>query len=294
MPERRPNVAASVRARLLNLARERGQAMELLLTRYALERLLHRLGLSRYRERFVLKGAMLLAVWIDDPTRATRDVDLLGFGDPSPESILAAFREIVRIVVDDGLVFDADGMRLDAIREQLEYGGVRLRTTASLAGARIPVAVDIGFGDATEPGLGEVDLPVLLDQPKPNIRGYAPETVVAEKLQAMVSLGLANSRMKDFYDVWTLMDSGAVDDDRLARAIAATFRRRGTPVPDETPLALTESFATDAVKQRQWDAFRAETRAKDFPLNQLVAEIRRQVAASMAQAVEIGVDETDG
>jgi len=201
MPEHRPNVAASVRARLLNLARERGQALELLLTRYALERLLHRLGLSRYRERFVLKGAMLLAVWIDDPTRATRDVDLLGFGDPSPEAILAAFREIVSIVVNDGLAFDAESMRLDAIREQLEYGGVRLRTTALLAGARIRAAIDIGIGDATEPGLVNLDLPVLLDQPKPNIRGYAPETVVAEKLQAMVVLGLANSRMKDFYDV---------------------------------------------------------------------------------------------
>ena len=295
MPERRPNVAASIRARLLNLARERGQAFELLLTRYALERLLHRLGLSRYRERFVLKGAMLLAVWIDDPTRATRDVDLLGFGDPSPESILAVFREIVSIVVDDGLAFDADGMRLDAIREQLEYGGIRLRTTASLAGARIPVAIDIGFGDATEPGLGEVDLPVLLDQPKPDIRGYAPETVVAEKLHAMVVLGLANSRMKDFYDVWTLMGSGAIDDDRLARAIAATFRRRGTPVSDETPLALTEPFATDAVKRRQWDAFRVETRANDVPLDQLVVEIHRKVAAAMAQAVKlVPANETEG
>ena len=163
MPDRPRNVGASVRQRLLNLAHARGQPMELLLTRYALERQLYRLSLSPHRERFVLKGAMLLATWFDEPHRATRDVDLLGFGDAAEDSLLATFREIMAVEVGDGVSFDLKGLRIEAIREEVEYGGSRLRTTAALAGARIPITVDIGFGDAVEPGVEDIDLPVLLD-----------------------------------------------------------------------------------------------------------------------------------
>jgi predicted nucleotidyltransferase component of viral defense system len=284
MPDPKRNVGASIRQRLLNLARQRNQGLELLLTRYALERLLHRLGRSRYRERFVLKGAMLLTIWIDDPTRATRDVDLLGFGDPTPDALITVFREIMNASEDDGLEFNVDELRIDNIRENVEYGGSRLRTTATLAGARIPVVIDIGFGDATEPGLGEIDLPVLLDQPRPSIRGYAPETVVAEKLHAIVLLGLANSRMKDYYDVWTLLDSDAVDHDRLVRALVATFQRRATPLPNETPVGLTDEFAADTTKRRQWDAYREGTRARGVPLDAIVKLVRQLLAPSMAEA----------
>src|SRR2546425_6004539 len=146
MPDRPRNVGASVRQRLLNLAHARGQPMELLLTRYALERLLHRLSLSAHRERFVLKGAMLLVTWFDEPHRATRDVDLLGFGDAAEEALLETFREIMAHELDDGIRFDLEGLRIEPIREELEYGGSRLRTTATLAGARITITVDIGFG----------------------------------------------------------------------------------------------------------------------------------------------------
>jgi predicted nucleotidyltransferase component of viral defense system len=205
MPDRPRNIGASVRQRLLNLAQARGQPMELLLTRYALERLLHRLCLSPHRERFVLKGAMLLATWFDAPHRATRDVDLLGFGDAAEDALLGAFRDIMAIEVDDGVRFDLKGLRIGAIREKVEYGGSRLCTTAALAGARIPITVDIGFGDAVEPGIEDIDLPVLLDMPSPHLRAYPPETVIAEKFHAMVALGRANSRMKDYYDVWMLM-----------------------------------------------------------------------------------------
>jgi hypothetical protein len=176
MPDRprpRPNnVGASVRQRLLNLAHARGQPMELLLTRYALERLLHRLSLSPHRDRFVLKGAMLLATWFDEPHRATRDVDLLGFGDPAHDALLGTFREVMAIETDDGVSFDVKGLRIEAIREEVEYGGSRLRTTAALAGARVPITVDIGFGDAVEPGVEDIDLPVLLDMPSPHLRAY--------------------------------------------------------------------------------------------------------------------------
>lgn len=228
MPDRPRNVGASVRQRLLNLAHARGKPMELLLTRYALERLLHRLSLSPHRERFVLKGAMLLATWFDEPHRATRDVDLLGFGDAAEDALLATFREIMAVDIDDGVTFDLDGLRIEAIREEVEYGGSRLRTTAALAGARIPITVDIGFGDAVEPGVEDIDLPVLLDMPSPHLRAYPLETVVAEKFHAMVILGMANSRMKDYYDVWMLTSTFELEPERMRRAIAATFARRNT------------------------------------------------------------------
>ena len=254
-PKKPRDVGTSVRARLLTLARQKGQAFDLLLTRYANERLLHRLSLSPHRSRFVLKGAMLMSTWFDDPHRPTRDVDFLGYGDSAPDAMLATFREICAIEVNDGMVFDIDALRVELIREELAYGGLRLRTTGALAGARITVTIDIGFGDAIEPGLDEVNLPVLLDLPQPRLRVYARETVIAEKFQAMVMLGLANSRMKDFYDVWILSRSYEFDDDRLPRAIAATFERRGTAIPREAPLALTQAFAFDSGKQRQWAAF---------------------------------------
>lgn len=254
-PKKPQHVGTSVRARLLTLARQKGQSFDLLLTRYANERLLHRLSLSPHRHRFVLKGAMLMTTWFDDPHRPTRDVDFLGYGDSAPDAMLVTFREICAIEVNDGMVFDIDALRVELIREELEYGGLRLRTTGRLAGARITVIIDIGFGDAIEPGLDEVNLPVLLDLPQPRLRVYARETVIAEKFQAMVMLGLANSRMKDFYDVWILSRSYAFDDDRLPRAIAATFERRGTAISREAPLALTQAFAFDSGKQRQWAAF---------------------------------------
>lgn len=290
MRKRRSNVAASVRARLLNLARERGQAMDLLLTRYALERLLHRLSVSPHRDRFVLKGAMLLTIWIEERQRATRDVDLLGFGDAAPEAMLVTFREICAIVVDDGLVFDGDGMRVDAIREELEYGGVRLRTTATLAGARIPIVVDIGFGDAVEPGIEEIELPVLLDMPAPQLRAYPREAVIAEKFHAMVALGRANSRMKDFYDVWVLLNTYQFDPDRLARALAATFERRKTALPVRIPDALTSEVARDPRKQRQWAAFAEQLETTVPPL----IEITDELAQRLMPIVEVAAARTTG
>ena len=249
------NISASVRARLQNLSRETGQSFELMLTRYALERLLYRISTSAYAERFVLKGAMLLTSWFEDPHRATRDLDLLGFGDPSPDAMIAAFREILAADVADGVEFDLDALRVDQIREALKYGGLRLRTTASISGARIAVTVDVGFGDTLEPDAEVIDYPSLLDLPTPRLKAYARETVIAEKFQAMVVLGRANSRMKDFYDIWLLNQSFQFDDGRLARAIAATFERRGTEIPAKLPDALTPAFAEDEHKQRQWNVF---------------------------------------
>ena len=249
------NVAASVRGRLQNLSRESGLSFDLILTRYVLERLMYRLSVSAFADRFVLKGAMLLTSWFTEPHRATRDLDLLGFGDPSADAMVATFREILSIEVDDGVRFDVDAVRVDPIREGLEYGGLRLRTTASISGALISVTVDIAFGDALEPGAEVIDYPCMLDSPTPRLRAYARETVIAEKFQAMVALGRANSRMKDYYDIWLLSQSFPFDGDRLPRAIAATFKRRDTEIPTELPDAFAPSFAEDEQKRRQWNAF---------------------------------------
>jgi predicted nucleotidyltransferase component of viral defense system len=267
------NLGASIRARLLNLAKERNQPFDLLLTRYTLERLLYRLSSSQYRERFVLKGAMLMTSWMDDPHRPTRDLDLLAFGDSDPEAILGVFREICAIKADDAVVFDISALAVDRVRDELEYGGLRIKTNATVDGAKIRVLIDIGFGDATEPGLTEIELPVLLDQPIPRPRAYPYETVIAEKFQAMVTLGRANSRMKDFYDIWILAQSYEFDGDRLARAIGATFARRKTAIPAERPDALTPAFAEDATKQRQWNAFLEDVAVNPGSLAEVIEDL---------------------
>lgn len=255
--------------------------MDLLLTRYALERLLHRLSLSPHRERFVLKGAMLLTTWFDEPHRATRDVDLLGFGDPSHDALLDTFREVMAIEADDAVSFDLGGLRIETIREELEYGGSRLRTTAALAGARIPITVDIGFGDAVEPGIDNIDLPVLLDMPSPHLRAYPPETVIAEKFHAMVVLGMANSRMKDYYDVWMLTSAFEFDRERLRRAIVATFARRDTAMPALLPEGLSDDFAADPGKLRQWQAFVQNLSGPTPGFGTLVTHLRDRLSSEL-------------
>lgn len=254
------NVGVSVRHRLTNQARSRGENVQLLLTRYAIERLLYRLSRSPYRHRFALKGAMLFSVWAAVPYRATGDLDLLGFGENAPERIADAFREICAASVeDDGVQFSGETIRAEAARVEDEYGGVRLSLDAVIAGARLPVRVDIGFGDAVTPGLAEITYPSLLDLPQPRLRAYPPETVVAEKLQALVAFGLLNSRMKDFFDLWAISGLFAFQGAVLSKAIRATFQRRATPIPADPPAALTAAFADDPGKQAQWQAFLRRT-----------------------------------
>jgi hypothetical protein len=197
------NIGASVRARLLGRARTERSDFQILLTRYALECLLYRLSVSEHRDRFILKGAMLFVTWIGDPFRPTRDLDLLGHGDNRAVTIADTFRVIcAQPVADDGVVFDGAALEAASIREEAEYGGLRVRTTATIAGARIPIQVDVGFGDAVTPAPLEIDYPTLLDNPAPRLWAYPAETVVAEKFEALTTLGMANSRLKDFYDLW--------------------------------------------------------------------------------------------
>ncbi len=268
------NVAHSVRARLLTLSKERREEFQFVLTRYALERLLYRLSRSTHREGFVLKGAMMFAVWSGHPHRATKDLDLLGSGSPDLDRLAAVFREVVVVgVEDDGLVFDATSVVAVRIKEDADYEGVRVTLDAKLGTAKVGVQIDIGFGDAVTPSAVEVAYPSLLDLPRPSLRAYPRETVVAEKLQAMVHLGLLNSRMKDFFDLWVLATHFEFDGELLVRAVKATFERRGTPLPTEPPVALTSTFSNDGSKQKQWTAFlrRSGVGSSDLTLDAVVA-----------------------
>lgn len=193
------NVAASVRSRLLNKARAEKLDFNLLLTRYALERMLYRLSISKQRDQFLLKGALLFDLWFDIPHRPTHDADFLGFGSAEIPHIESLFREVCQIEADDGIVFQAESVKADEIRKEANYAGVRVTLLALLDGARCPVQLDIGFGDAVVPGPDEVLYPVILgDMAEPHLRVYPRYTVVAEKLEALTSLGMLNSRMKDY------------------------------------------------------------------------------------------------
>jgi hypothetical protein len=255
-PPRRINIAASVRQRLLDQARQRRIDFNLVLTLYGLERFLYRLGRSEYRDRYILKGAMLFPLWGMPSYRQTRDIDLLGFGENDVATLVRAIRTICRTdVEDDGIRFNPASVRAQNISDQMEYGGIRLRANADLDGAKIHIQVDIGFGDVVTPDAVFTDFPTLLDLPAPHLRVYPRETVVAEKFQAMVQLGIANSRMKDFHDLWTIGRMFDFNGATLLSAVAKTFERRSTPIPSDTPLALTTEFSRDAQKQRQWCAF---------------------------------------
>lgn len=257
MSRARPvNVAASVRQRLLDLARAKNLRMQDVLVRFATERLLYRLATSAYGDAFVLKGAMLFTVWTGVLPRATKDADLLGFGDPSPGRLSRVFRELAEadLRAEDGLAFDPDSVRVEAIREENEYGGLRVTLSAELDGARMRIQVDVGFGDAVVPGPVPVVLPPILDLPAARLKGYPVEVSVAEKFEAVVRFGHANTRLKDYFDLWYIASRMPPDACRLADAVRATFERRGTAIPAGVPPGLDDAFANED-RRRQWEAF---------------------------------------
>ena len=247
------NMAASVRDRLMQLSRARKEDFNLVLIRYAMERLLYRLSRSMHESTFILKGAILFTVWSGHPHRATKDIDLLGTGEPDLGRLAQIFRDVCSLSVeDDGIVFEATSVTAARIKEDADYEGVRVRLTGKLGSARLDLQVDIGFGDAVTPTPKTIDFPVLLGSPAPRLRAYPRETVVAEKFEAMVQLGIANSRMKDFFDLSFLARTFEFDGTVLTKAIVATFARRGTSIPVEEPLAFTKTFAEDPQKKAQW------------------------------------------
>jgi len=269
------NVPASVRQRLLNLAQQTNQDFGLLLTKYSLERLLYRLSVSPHRDGFVLKGALLFDLWTAHPHRPTRDLDLLGHGDSSLEKYRRLFSEICeQTVEDDGLNFMANTVAAERIKDDEDYEGVRVLLQARLGVARISLQIDIGFGDVITPAPIEVEYPTMLNFPAPSLRAYPRETVVAEKFEAMVKLGMANSRMKDFYDLWELSRRFDFDGSTLMAAIQATFQRRATAFPRGTPLSLSPEFYDAPSKRTQWTAFIRKSGLQSETLGELVANIK--------------------
>lgn len=280
------NVGTSVRTRLLKLAKERGEDFQRVLLRYVNERLLYRLATSSHASSFVLKGAALFTVWTGRPHRATRDLDFLGFGEATEARLRRVFSDVASMKTDDdGVVFDVRSLEVRPIREDQEYGGTRVTLKAGVAEAQVRLQVDIGFGDAVTPEAVEIEFPALLSFPTPRLRAYPRETVVAEKLEAMVQLGMANSRMKDFYDLAVLSELFEFDGDLLVKAIRATFSRRGTPLPDGVPVALSGDFTGDPAKARQWAGFASKSGVTEAGnLSSAVRRVARFVVVPLTRA----------
>ena len=271
------NMNASVRARLLNMSRSTGRNFQELVIRYVVERFLARLAESEHRNRFILKGAMLYIPWKLEDKRTTMDLDLLGFGSPDVEDLSRIFRQICGIeIADDGLVFDKESVTATPIREESVYDGVRIIVRAALGAMLIRLQVDVGFGDRIVPEPQLSEFPALLTGHGPVIRLYSPETVIAEKFNAMVLLGMANSRMKDYFDIWMLSRNFTIEGAVLREAFRQTFAKRQTALPGAEPIGLSDEFASNESKRHQWQGFvRRQWKQDSLPdLTEIVAAIR--------------------
>jgi len=269
------DIAASIRQKLYNKAKETNRPFHEVLQYFCMERFLYRLSRSAYKDRFIVKGALMLSTWFTVESRPTMDIDFLGSIDNSVGGIEEVVREICRQEVEpDGVVFDVSTIKGERIKEDADYEGVRTRLAAFLGNARVVIQIDIGFGDIIVPGPVEMEYPVILNLPKPHLKGYTRESAIAEKFQAMVVLGIVNSRMKDFFDIWLLSRQFDFDGKTLADAIKKTFEHRGTAIQDE-PVAMTGAFGMDSGKQAQWLAFIRKGRFENVPhdLGEVVSRI---------------------
>lgn len=264
------NLPASIHQRLLNKAVAEHRPFNELLQYYAIERFLYRLGLSSYNKRFVLKGALVFLAWQAPLSRPTRDMDFLGFTKDSVENLMQIVREISNQDVEpDGLSFDRKSVEGEVIKEDAYYSGVRVKWLGYLGNARVNMRLDVGFADIVTPAPKEMEIPTLLaGMKKPCLCTYPPETVIAEKYQTMVALGMLNSRMKDFFDLWFMVTSMEFEMNILREAIDNTFRQRNTLLPEQKTIALTSEFATQ--KQVQWEAFLSKSQIADVPTNLLI------------------------
>jgi hypothetical protein len=273
------NTPASIRARLLDHAKRHGDDYQRVLTRYAIERLLYRLSQTEAAEQYVLKGAMLFVTWPEHIFRPTGDLDLLGRGDPDPAAISKLFTRICQVeVLDDGILFDVESLRVELVRQPDKYQGVQLALKGELAGAVIHVRVDIGFGDHVYPPPKRGDFPSLLPGlALANVLMYPPETVVAEKFEAMIRFGEVNGRIKDFYDIWVTTRTFTFDLPKVIEAVNGTLRRRGTPIPAGLPVGLTNIFAEIVQDRGLWSGFlrRNPPTLEPPPFVELQEELRR-------------------
>jgi predicted nucleotidyltransferase component of viral defense system len=249
------NLHHSIHSRLRNWSRENNLDHNFVMNRYACERLLYRLSISEYADQFILKGAMLFSIWSGETFRPTKDIDLLGFGEDSEERLRKIFQQVCSIKPKqpDGITFDAEKITIEQIREPQKYQGKRI--FVPVTNARIKVQIDVAFGDVITPCAVEIDYPSLLDMPSARLKAYNRETIIAEKLEAVVSLGIRNSRMKDYYDLLTMSVKYDFDGSLLRDAIASTFNRRKTELPSGIPDGLNSEQILTQSKKTQWDAF---------------------------------------
>jgi hypothetical protein len=260
------NMQASVRGLLQNKAKETNKPFAEMLQYYGMERFLYRLGKSPYSRQFILKGALMFTVWNMPQRRTTLDIDFLARFDNQINSIEKAIKDICKApVVSDGLVFDPETVRGQRIKEDADYEGVRVKFVGFLERSRIPMQIDIGFGDIVYPVPKVFDYPVILDFPKPHLKGYPPESVVSEKFEAMVKLGLLNSRMKDFYDIWLMMRKFEFDGLNITQALKRTFEHRKTELPQSRPLFAEDIYNDTSDRQKLWIAFLRKGYIKHAP-----------------------------
>lgn len=279
------NLIASVQARLLNIAKAEGRDYGQVLTKFALERLLYRLSQSKHADSFLLKGALLFDLWFDVPLRPTRDIDLLGFGLAELPHVVGVFEDLCSISVEDGMAFTAESIKAEEIRKEANYAGICVSMIAFLGNSRTAIQVDIGYGDAVTPAPETATYPVLLeDFPAPKLKVYPRYTVVAEKVETIATLGIANSRMKDYFDLWVLRQQGEFDTEILRSAIAATFARRDRLLPGQLPVGLSEAFSADQQKQRQWQAFLRKNQLGHMELATVVQALRDWLSPLLIKA----------
>ena len=285
------DISASIRARLLNLARSTGRDFNELAVRYTVERFLARLAASEYRDKFILKGAMLYIPWKLDDKRTTMDLDLLGFGSSDLKSMEKVFRQICNTVVEnDGIKFDNESIAISMIREEAFYDGVRVIARATLGNMHLRLQIDVGFGDQIVPAPQTTEFPALLTEHGPMIYSYSPETVIAEKFNAMVVLGMANSRLKDYFDIWMLSQSFTIEADVLLEAIRQTFRKRHTKFPQQEPVALSQDFSGNESKQKQWQGFISKQRKqKTAPGLPVIIEALRVFLLPIISGINTGI-----
>lgn len=284
-----PNIAASIRQRLLNNSKQTGRPFQEVLQYFAMERFLYRLSRSPHVAIFILKGGLMLRVWGGPSSRPTKDIDFLAHMPSSVDDVVTVVQEVCRQEVEpDGLEFDANGLTGSRIKEDADYEGVRVLFQATLDNARIRMQLDVGFGDVMTPDPQPMAYPTILDLPAPRLRGYGRETTIAEKFEAMAKLGQLNSRMKDFFDVWTIARQHEFDGALLASAIARTFKHRRTPIT-ATPTALTQAFAADPGKSTQWRGFLRKLRVSTAPqdLSQVITDLAAFLGP-VAKALEAG------
>lgn len=278
------NLVASVRARLANHAKATGRPFQEVLQHYGLERFLYRLSQSAERSNFVLKGGLLLRVWGAPKSRPTRDIDLLGFGESDIDGVSRRMRALCAEEYADGLIFDTETLKATRIKEDAEYEGVRAKFIGFLGRSRIPMQVDIGFGDIMHPAAIDSDYPVVLaDMPVPRLRTYPRESVIAEKFQAMVYLGTANSRIKDFFDIWLMANTFDFEGEHLSKAIRKTFEQRGTEI-STAPIALESDFMADPHTQALWSGFVGRSSLVDAPAR--LDELRQPMRAFLLPIAE--------